>query len=76
MTKAFAHAGELTPLASGEVEMGKAAQKGRVQRVEAGHEMMSETQRGRAQGAEHRADLNVGSMGTRRGRKGHKGMGT
>jgi len=66
--------GKSTPMAMAEESMGVAAQKGRTRRVEAGSEVMTGGQRDRAH-AEHRADLNVGSMGTRRGRKGHRGMG-
>lgn len=62
----------LTPMARGEQEMARQAQKGRGARVEAGSETMIGTSRGRARGAEHRADLNIGSMGAlgRRGRRG------
>ncbi len=65
----------LTPLARGEQMMADAAQKGLGARNEAGYEVKIESQAHRARGAEHRADLNVGSMGTRRGRRGHRGMG-
>jgi hypothetical protein len=74
MSKGRAHGGALTPLAEAEVSMAAAARKGRGQRVEAGGEVMAGTQRERAH-AEHRADLNVGSVGTRRGRRGHRGIG-
>lgn len=67
--------GQLTPLAEAEVGLARAAQKGRSQRIENGQEMAIETSRHRANGAEHRADLNVGSMGSRRGRRGHRGIG-
>lgn len=61
-------------MAQAEVSMAQAAQKGRGQRLESGSEIKTDTQRERAH-AEHRADLNVGSLGTRRGRRGHRGMG-
>jgi hypothetical protein len=62
-------------MAQAEVSMAHAAQKGRGQRAEAGSEIKVGTSAERAKGAEHRADLNLGSMGTRRGRRGHRGIG-
>jgi len=74
VSKGRAHDGPLTPVGQAEVSMAAAAHKGRGQRAEAGSEIKTGTQRERVH-AEHRADLNVGSMGTRRGRRGHRGVG-
>lgn len=66
---------DLLPLAKAEKSMAAWAQKGLGSRAEAGSERKIRSAQLRGQGAEHRADLNVGSVGTRRGRRGHRGMG-
>ena len=65
----------VTPLARSEVAMADAAQKGLGRRHGAGSEAQMGTTISRGEGAVHRADFNVGSVGTRRGRRGHRGMG-
>ena len=70
-----ASTGTQTPMAKAQQALAAAAQRGRGDRVEAGGETLIDAAKSRAQGAEHRADFNVGSVGTRRGRRGHRGIG-